>query len=150
MKYKVLFTNEFIHREEITMNRQNLYLFGDNLKRKGLGGMAGQMRGESNTVGIATKYAPLGGDGAFFKDADYETLSKMILVDINYAQRKYTNGEYELIIIPTGIGIGRAKLPVKAPELYKWLVECLNSLAWNRKVDLRAWIDEVSPGALLP
>lgn len=35
-----------------------LYVFGDNVKRVGLGGQAAAMRHEPNAVGVATKYSP--------------------------------------------------------------------------------------------
>lgn len=44
-----------IYRADLAMNPKVLYVFGDNLERKGFGGQAYEMRGEPNAFGIATK-----------------------------------------------------------------------------------------------
>ena len=48
-------TDKVITRDKIKENPDVLYLFGDNLLRKGLGGQAKEMRGEPNTLGIVSK-----------------------------------------------------------------------------------------------
>ena len=47
-----------IYRSDLVENRECFYVFGDNLRREGLGGQAGEMRGEPNAIGVATKHAP--------------------------------------------------------------------------------------------
>lgn len=49
----LLFQNT-IRRAHLRANPKNLYLFGDNEQRRGLGGLARECRGEPNAVGIAT------------------------------------------------------------------------------------------------
>ena len=48
-------TDKVITRDKIKENPDVLYLFGDKLLRKGLGGQAKEMRGEPNTLGIVSK-----------------------------------------------------------------------------------------------
>lgn len=45
---KIYRTNKIITRDKIKENLEVLYLFGDNIIRKGLGGQAKEMRGEDN------------------------------------------------------------------------------------------------------
>ena len=44
-----------ITREFVRNHPDFIFVFGDNLAKKGLGGQAREMRGEPNAVGIATK-----------------------------------------------------------------------------------------------
>lgn len=44
-----------ISRAYVRANRDKLFLFGDNLERRGFGGQAAAMRAEPNAVGIPTK-----------------------------------------------------------------------------------------------
>ena len=48
----------FITREYVRANPDKIFLFGDNLEQRGLGGQAAAMRGEPNAVGIPTKKRP--------------------------------------------------------------------------------------------
>ena len=51
-------------------NLNHVFVFGDNLKRKGYGGAA-TLRDESNTYGFVTKKAPNNNDGSFYKPDTY-------------------------------------------------------------------------------
>ena len=55
-----------ISRAYVRANRDKLFLFGDNLERRGFGGQAAAMRGEPNAVGIPTKKKPSYAGDAFF------------------------------------------------------------------------------------
>ncbi|TFZ54475.1 hypothetical protein E4V01_25170 [Methylorubrum sp. Q1] len=61
-----------ITRPMLQAERGTLFVFGDNLQRRGRGGQAAEMRGEPNAVGIPTKRAPSMDDSAFFTDADFD------------------------------------------------------------------------------
>lgn len=60
----------FIHREDLQGEPETLFVFGDNMMRKGLGGQAAAMRGEPNAVGIPTKELPSMANNAFLSEAD--------------------------------------------------------------------------------
>lgn len=62
----------FITREMVRANRDKLFLFGDNLERRGYGGQAAAMRGEPNAIGIPTKKTPTNKAGAFFTDLEFD------------------------------------------------------------------------------
>lgn len=132
----VTFTGKTILRHEVMANPQFIYVYGDNLQRTGWGGMAGQMRGLPNTIGVATKRKPDNNESSFYTDQDFAAIGRMIYNDVLNVKKKYESGNYIKIVIPTGIGSGRAKMPTKCPKLYRWLIDCLNRLAWNNLVTL--------------
>lgn len=116
-----------ITRSKVINNRDVLYLFGDNLIRKGLGGQAKEMRGEPNTVGIITKKYPSNKEGSFFTDSDYEQYRLILEKDIEEVIRRLNRGEYRALVIPP-IGIGLARLEDKAPKCWQLLQESVREL----------------------
>ena len=64
-------TDKIITRDKVKENPDVLYLFGDNLLRKGLGGQAKEMRGEPNTLGIVSKKYPSNNKDSFYTDDDF-------------------------------------------------------------------------------
>ena len=57
---------ERITRADLRANPDTLYVFGDNMRRRGMGGQAAEMRGEPNAVGIPTKWRPSRTEWDFF------------------------------------------------------------------------------------
>ncbi|KKL05458.1 hypothetical protein LCGC14_2605850, partial [marine sediment metagenome] len=49
---------DHITRQMLRDEPDTLFVFGDNMQRRGLGGQAFAMRGEPNAVGIPTKIFP--------------------------------------------------------------------------------------------
>ena len=108
-------------RQDIRDNPDWLYVFGDNLVGKGFGGQAREARGELNTIGIPTKYAPGTLPQDYFSDTDNETdqecinhviMGKFIHIAI-LLERGYT------VVFPEdGVGTGLAELPKRAPKLF--------------------------------
>lgn len=118
-----------IYRSDLRNNPHVLYLFGDNLTRKGMGGQAAEMRGEPNAFGIATKRSISHNfpDDYFFDsqvdvkgiiDKEFEHLVAMI-----------KGQDWKIIVIPSeGIGTGLAKMPEYAPNMLKYVNEKLKEL----------------------
>ena len=109
---------KWITRVDLQANPSILYVFGDNVQRKGMGGQAKEMRGEPNAVGIATKWKPTISTDAFFSDQDIEEIqdiqSNDLLPVLKHLQAKGT------VIWPLdGIGTGLSKLPEQAPKVWK-------------------------------
>ncbi len=113
-----------IYRKDIQANPNILYIFGDNLDREGMGGQAGEMRGEPNSFGIATKRGIGHGypQDYFFDDQEdvvgiidkeFERLSNLIILG---------NHGYQAIVTPMdGIGTGLSRLPETAPKLLAYI-----------------------------
>lgn len=122
---KVYRTDKRITRGKIKENPDVLYLFGDNLIRKGLGGQAKEMRGEPNTVGIVTKKYPSNEENSFFTDLDYKMFRDQLALDLGEVRMRINSGEYKALVIPQ-IGGGLARLPEKAPMCWELLQKVLN------------------------
>ena len=74
---------KFIYRADLQNNPDVLYVFGDNLVRKGRGGQAKEMRGHPNAVGVATKNTPGHGERHhYFSDGNFEEQQKVIDKDL--------------------------------------------------------------------
>lgn len=120
---------QFITREYVRANRNKLFLFGDNLERRGLGGQAAAMRGEPNAVGIPTKKSPSYNDGAFFSDDEFE--QNKAAIDAAFAEvTDAVTDPTRVIVIPSdGLGTGRAQLDRRAPRTFAYLQYRLTELA---------------------
>lgn len=106
----------FIHREDLQREPETLFVFGDNMLRKGLGGQAAAMRGEPNAVGIPTKKLPSMANNAFFSDADFDRWREASLADWRRLFDQARKGG-KIIWPKDGIGTGRAKLEENAPAI---------------------------------
>ena len=127
MKYRIE-RLQFITREYVRANRNKLFLFGDNLEHRGLGGQAAAMRGEPNAIGIPTKKSPSYKDDAFFSDDEFEqnrTAIDAAFVEVTNA----ITDSIRVIVIPSdGLGTGRAQLNRRAPRTFAYLERCLIEL----------------------
>lgn len=109
-----------IVRRDLHMNRDSLYLFGDNEQRKGLGGQAEEMRGEPNAHGIRCKKAPSTEKWAMWTDDDFDRVSLLIKEDFEKPYRWVSNGK--TVVIPAAhLGTLRANLPQGAPRIFEFI-----------------------------
>lgn len=112
---------DWITRKTVQACPDWIFLFGDNLIQKGMGGQAKECRGEPNAIGIPTKKYPNIKEDSYFTDKELE-LNKEIL-----------NKAFALIppnrnvAIPL-LGVGLAKLPEKAPKTYEYLLYKIKEL----------------------
>jgi hypothetical protein len=113
-----------ILRSDLRANPSVLYVFGDNIARTGFGGQAAEFRGEPNTVGIPTKFAP----DRFFDDKKLTGAEVDIIEDAwNREIAKISNTH--IVVFPArGIGTGLARLESKSPYLWKLLNKKLDKL----------------------
>ena len=110
-------------REEIRANPDKVYVFGDNLDRRGLGGQAAEARGEPNAIGIPTKYSPLD----FLSDDDFDAWLPIAVSDCERIQKAQAEGK--TIVWPKdGIGTGLAALEKHAPKIWKQLQRMIADL----------------------
>ena len=99
MKHKVE-RRQFITREYVRANRDKLFLFGDNLERRGFGGQAAAMRREPNAIGIPTKKSPSYRDDAFFSDEEFE--QNKASIDAAFAEiMNAVTDSIRVIVIPS-------------------------------------------------
>jgi len=109
-----------ILRDDLRTNRNVLYVFGDNAKRRGMGGQAKEMRGEPNAVGIRTKYAPSNETSAFFREDPASTHEQCDMIDEDMLSLRPHLLRGGLVVWPTdGIGTGLADMQYKAPSTWE-------------------------------
>lgn len=114
-------------REDLQMNRDVLYVFGDNLFRAGLGGQAGACRGEPNAVGIATKKRPGMADDDFFADKNLVQAINHSFDDWDRLKKHLREGG--VVVWPMdGIGSGLSELPTRAPKIDAYFKNELKNL----------------------
>lgn len=120
----VLF-QKIIKRADLIRNPQVLYVFGDNVARKGLGGQAAEMRHEGNAVGVATKYSP----NSPFVEQHLATIAQKRIIDEDMKPLFDHVTKGGIVIWPTdGIGTGLAQLPQLAPTTFEYLEAKLAAL----------------------
>lgn len=120
---------QFITREYVRANRDKLFLFGDNLERRGFGGQAAAMRGEPNAIGIPTKKSPSYRDDAFFSDDEFEQNKASIDAAFAEIKRAITDSIRVIVIPSDGLGTGRAQLERRAPRTFAHLQKRLTEIA---------------------
>lgn len=113
----------YITRAMVRLEPKTLFVFGDNMQRAGRAQGAGQaqaMRGETNTVGIPTKWRPSMNEGSFFCDDDFDRVRPEIdAAFVRLALQLHLGGD---IVWPAdGIGTGRAELPKRAPLIWNYI-----------------------------
>ena len=128
MKHKIE-RMQFITREYVRANRDKLFLFGDNLERRGFGGQAAAMRGEPNAIGIPTKKSPSYRDDAFFSDDEFEQNKASIDAAFAEIMRAITDSIRVIVIPSDGLGTGRAQLERRAPRTFAHLQKRLTEIA---------------------
>lgn len=122
----------YVHRstrEQIQRQRTTLFVFGDNVARVGYGGQAREARGEPNTLGIATLYAPY---NYFGKDIAREL--KFIQSDLSRLEEQLMKG-IDVVAPFDGVGTGLSQLSRLAPSLYNnivlWFKERDSDCPWG-------------------
>lgn len=126
MKGKVIYQEKII-REDLANNPKQIYVFGDNMIRVGLGGQAREMRYEPNAVGIPTKWRPSMTDDAFFTDDDFDKVVPTIEIEFQKLTLEINRGK-NIIIPKDGIGTGLSQLPRRAPKIYKYIEDGIRKL----------------------
>lgn len=107
---------DWITRDMLRAEPDAVFVFGDNMRRVGLGGQAREMRGERNAVGVATLYEP----GKFYKPGEATSFA-VVVHDLNRVGRFLSAG-ITVYAPRDGLGTGLARLPENAPELHRLIV----------------------------
>lgn len=122
-----LILRPYTDRATIRACEQQLFVFGDNLERKGLGGQAKEHRGEPNAIGLPTKRTPGLHPSAFFKDSHLPHLKYINQAAIFMLTHWLKSGL--TVNWPTnGIGTGLAALADHAPAIRRYYDQLLAEL----------------------
>lgn len=112
-----LIYQKLILRSDLQANPNQIYVFGDNIQRRGLRGQAYEMRWEPNAVGIPTKWYPKLSPKAFFWDRQRDEIFPLLEADYHTIIVHLNQGK--TVVWPSdGIGTGLSQLPVYAPLLW--------------------------------
>ncbi len=117
--FKVEF-QEVFSIEDCEANPHKLYVFGDNLLRKGSGPYSGQavIRHCKNAHGVATKREPNNMPSAFFSDKEEE----FACVEEDFFALLDKVHNYSAVVFPSsGLGTGRAQLQEKSPKMFEYI-----------------------------
>ena len=106
---------DHITRAMLQAETDVLFVFGDNLVRKGLGGQAKEMRGEDNAIGIPTKRFPNMTEEAFLEEWDFADWAKESAFNICLL----LSHEGKIVWPSAGIGTGLAQLQQRAPSIWR-------------------------------
>lgn len=117
-----------IMRQDLRDNPKDIFLFGDNDMRVGLGGQAKEMRGEPNARGIRTKYKPSMDAKAFWHDSTYE--QNIAKIDEDF--KNVFSHPGRVIMSSKGLGTGLAMLEENAPRTLQYLNEQIFKLHFAR------------------
>jgi hypothetical protein len=115
-----------ITREMVRADRNTIFVFGDNMVRRGLGGQAQEMRGEPNTIGVPTKWTPHREMRAYFTDKDFPRVMDDIQAAFDLMAEALHAGR-NVVIPADGLGTGLADLTRRASIKPSWI----GSLCWN-------------------
>jgi hypothetical protein len=118
-----------IARHDLRANRDRLYVFGDNMEGRGLGGQAAAMRGEPNAVGVPTKWRPDRSPSAYFSDADADDgdVRHAIIGAFDHMRAWLAAGK-DVVIPADGLGTGLSELPARAPRIFRAIEARIASL----------------------
>lgn len=117
-----------IEEADLDLNPSVYYIFGDNHRRTGRGGLAAICRGKPNTIGIRTKKAPLTNATAYLTDDEYDINKEWIDEDMDRVVQYLFEGR--VVVFPVApLGSGLAELDKRAPKTYQYLRELVETLA---------------------
>lgn len=104
-------------REKVMAHPNSLFLFDDNLERRGRGGQA-VIRDLPNALGVPTRRAPRRDESAYFTDSDYNKVARLIYEVFRKAYTHLRLGK-DVVIPLDGLGTGLAQLPKRAPAIHE-------------------------------
>lgn len=126
MSGRIVFV-DWITRNMVQSQPEARFVFGDNLERFGLGGQAASMRGEPNTIGVATKRRPGASAADYFKDGERDALAA---IDADIDRIVVALSENRTVFVPMdGLGTGLSELPTRAPDLHRHIVARFREIA---------------------
>ncbi len=106
--------------ELLRANPARVYVFGDNLLKRGTAGQA-IIRAEPNAFGIPTKRLPSMSERAFFSDRDDEREALLSALRELFVLAKTR----EIVFPEAGLGTGLAQMARRSPMIYRQMCEIL-------------------------
>nr|DAH00051.1 MAG TPA: hypothetical protein [Crassvirales sp.] len=119
-------------RQDVANQTSKVFLFGDNTNDRVNTHYVPTMtqaviRGLDNAIGIDTKKNRGTSEDSYFTDEDFDTFK----AQVDEAIQKAIDSGKTIVIPEGGIGTGKAQLKERAPKLFSYLQDKLNSLREN-------------------
>lgn len=105
-------------RKDLKANPGNIYVFGDNVERIGIGGQAKACRDEPNAHGIATLWAP----GKPYTEADDAEALRIMGDDLASLKRKAESTGSTIVWPSDGVGTGLARMPKEMRRTFDGMI----------------------------
>lgn len=122
-----LIFQKIIYRQDLKANPNVVYVFGDNELGIGMGGQAGEMRGEPNAFGIPTKRAPGANPEDYWSDNNLSHNLKILEDKFQAVSNMLADGK--IVVFPLdGIGTGLSRMPELCPLTYSHIQIWLKTL----------------------
>jgi hypothetical protein len=125
MDHPPIYYIEYITRDYANEHSDYLFIFGDNDMRTGLGGLAREVRGQPNAIGIRVKKKPSMTTDSFYNDCEIESNRYKLDQDFQNLRANWNNNYVRIVAPVAGIGTGRAELRARAPKTYEYLINLL-------------------------
>jgi hypothetical protein len=117
---KIIAITEYFTPELCAKQSRCLFVFGDNIARRGKYGQA-CIRDNINSYGIPTKRLPSISAVAYFSDDQFED-NKLAIQTAMSGLLSYARSNFHTIAFPkAGLGTGLARLKEKAPQTWEFL-----------------------------
>jgi hypothetical protein len=124
-------TSAHYSEEFLTLHKDKIFLFGDNLRGVGKGGQA-VIRDMRNALGVPTKHTPTNEPDAFFYEHNFSSYILKVVTDLEYVKRVADGRD---IVVPfdnagnISLGLGLSALDKNSPTTYQLICTYLESLA---------------------
>lgn len=118
MDMNVEVCHEYYTKELLRANPDKIYVFGDNMIRRGYAGQA-VIRDEPNAFGISTKRYPSMRPEAFYADRRDEL--DRLGDDLITLYSLMSEDGHTIVFPADGVGTGLAKLKEKSPQIWETL-----------------------------
>ena len=118
-----------VTKEAMRQRPDDLFVFEDNMARRGSRGQAREIRGEPNALGIPASWDPKGGQGASFSDADWDkpNVRRAVTSALDQIERAVADGQ-TVVVASDGVGAGQGKLAQNAPAIARFIDERLKAI----------------------
>jgi hypothetical protein len=103
-----------VTREYLRANPNHVFVFGDNLLRRGRGGAA-ILRDEPNTRGFTTKKAPNNEDASFYRPDEYRPIFQKEMYDLAWVI--FDHPERTYLISSLGSGLANRY------QIWEWVIK---------------------------
>lgn len=121
---KIEIYNKKWTKKFVSLNKNKLFVFGDNDLRRGKGGQA-IIRDLDNSIGIRTKKEPDMNYSSFYTDDELDINKDKILSDILEIKSEAMKSNRVIVFSSGGYGTGLSDLENKAPKTFNFLCDLL-------------------------